>query len=238
MEICRFYTSKNPFDPITLDEYISRMAENQSEIFYFTGNSVEKMLQSPEIEGFLKRDIDVILLTDSVDDFWITVVLDYKDKKFKSISNENIQLDEIKKLEISKDEDNSDGEIGDEDGIKLISYIKTVLGDKVQDVVFSKKLVESPACLGLKDGQMNSKMEKFLIDQKQLASRTQKILEINKNHSLIKKMSNNLEADGESETLRDAIKNLFDFVCIIADEPLGDSNDFSLRVAKIINNIL
>ena len=236
MEICKFYTSKSQYDPISLDEYISKMGENQKEIFYLNGDNIDKMMRSPEIEGFIKRDIEVILMTDSVDDFWINVVMDYKDKKFKSIAQSDICLDDIKANELTDEE--KQNEINEEQISKLITCFKEVLGESVQDVIASKKLTESPACLGLKAGQMNMKMEKFLIDQKQLASRTQKTLEINPHHPLIKKMNDLYECDGSNEKLNDAIKNLFDFACIIADEPLANSMDFSFRATKIINNIL
>jgi len=236
MEICRFYTTKSPYDPISLDEYVARMGENQKEIFYLNGESIEKMMRSPDIEGFIKRDIEVILMTDGVDDFWTNVVLDYKDKKFKSISQESIALDDIKKLELTDEE--KQNEVSEEQISKLITCFKEVLGESVQDVVVSKKLTESPACLGLKEGQMNMKMEKFLIDQKQLAGRTQKTLELNPHHQLIKKMNDLYESEGSNEKLSDAIKNLFDFACIIADEPLSNSMDFSYRATKIINDIL
>ena len=85
---------------------------------------------------------------------------------------------------------------------------------------------------------MNMKMERFLIDQKQIGERAQKILEINKNHELIMKMNDLYEKNGASDDLKNAIKNLFDFVCIIEGEPLADSSDFSERASKIINNIL
>ena len=236
MEICRFYTTKSQFEPISLAEYVERMPSEQKEIFYLTGNSVEKMLKSPEIEGFLKRDIEVLLLTDSVDDFWITVVLDYKNVKFRSISQNNLILNDIKTIE--RNDQDSHEEVTDEQMEKLIATVKDVLGKIVQDVVISNKLVESPACLGLKEGQMNSKLERFLIEQKQLADKTQKILELNKDHTVIKKMNRLLEEEGPTDNLKDAIKNLFDFVCIIAEEPLNDSIDFSMRASKIINNIL
>lgn len=82
MEICRFYSSKSTDKTISLDEYISRMQENQKEIFYVNSDSLEKALKNPNLEGFMKRDIEVLFMIDSVDDFWVNVVVDYKDKKF------------------------------------------------------------------------------------------------------------------------------------------------------------
>jgi molecular chaperone HtpG len=235
MEICRFYSSKSTDKMISLDEYLSRMQENQKEIFYINSDSLEKALKNPHLEGFMKRDIEVLFMIDSVDDFWVNVVLDYKDKKFKSIAQENINLNEIKKLE---DDGENQNQIDDENLNKLLQCFKETLGSSVQDVVLSTKLRKSPACLGVKEGQMNMKMERFLIDQRQLSERSQKVLEINKNHELIVKMNDLYEKNGSNEELKDAIKNLFDFVCIIEGEPLADSSDFSERASKIINNIL
>ena len=234
MEICRFYSSKSTDKMISLDEYISKMPENQKEIFYINSDSVAKALKNPHLEGFAKRDIEVLFMVDGVDDFWVNVVLDYKNKKFKNISQENINLNEIK--DIPKEENES--KIDDEKLNKLIQCFKDTLSLSVQDVVLSTKLGKSPACLGIKEGQMNMKMERFLIDQKQIGERAQKILEINKNHELIMKMNDLYEKNGASDDLKNAIKNLFDFVCIIEGEPLADSSDFSERASKIINNIL
>lgn len=234
MEICRFHSSKSTDKMISLDEYISRMPENQKEIFYINGDNIEKIMRNPHLEGFIKRDIEVIFMTDGVDDFWTNVVLEYKDKKFKNISQDNINLNEIKEI---KDEE-VESKLKNEELEKLIQCFKDVLGKSIEDVVLSTKLGKSPACLGIKEGQMNMKMERFLLDQKQLGERSNKVLEINKNHELIVKMNDLYEKNGLNDDLKNAIKNLFDFVCIIEGEPLADSSDFSDRASKIINNIL
>lgn len=242
LDLCLFENSKNSEKLISLAEYIQQMPETQQEIFYFTGASVEEMLRNPQLEGFLARDINVLLMVDGVDDFWLNVVSEYKDKKFKSISQADIDLELIKNLPSescqTKDNEENKDEAYVEEINNLTKYFKEVLGDSVKDVIISKKLSSSPACLAVQEGQMNMKMERFLIDQKQLQSKTAKIFEINKNHSLIKKISENFKENGDNEELKEKILNLFDFVCIIEGEDLANSKSFSERAAKILNNLL
>lgn len=247
LDVCLFSSSKRPDSLISLKDYIGAMPENQKEIFYLTGNNISEMISDPQLEGFLEKGIEVLLLSDGVDDFWTNVVLEYKDKKFKSISMTDIDLSFIsgeKKEEDKKENDESENQISDEDK-NLIGFFKDILGEAVKDVVISKKLSSSPACLGISDGGMNMKMERFLLDQKQIHSKSAKILEINKDHSLISKISHKLkEADSEYDKnelkteFSEKIWNLFDFVSIIQGEDLFDSKAFSKRASRILDEII
>lgn len=232
-EVCRFKTTKSGDKFISLDEYVKNMQKDQEAIYYLSGESIASLMKSPQIEGFLKKDIEVILLTDSVDDFWTTVNHEYKDKAFKSITRSGIELD---KEEPQKDDKkkSSKKEKAEKDNSELVSFIKNALGDKVQDVKISRKLSDSPVCLTVPEGGMDIRMEKFLIEQKQMLTSTPKILEINPNHPIVSYLSNNLQSDSAN----DLAELLFDEACIIEGESLKDVSAFSKRFNSFLQKAL
>merc|ERR1712224_606342 len=169
LELCRF-RSINEANPISLDLYIDKMLNKQKNIYFLNGENINAMKSNPQIEGFKNRSINVILLADYVDNFWVNVVNKYKNKELKSITNNNINLDDIKKIEkiekTNKIEEQND----------LIKLIKETLEEKVKEIKISSKLVNSPACISTPEGSINLRMEKFLKEQKQLYKKTTKIM--------------------------------------------------------------
>lgn len=235
LEVCRFYSAlQNRL--ISLDEYISTMKEGQSEIYYLTGESIDKLKNSPQLEGFISRNIDVLLLTDTVDDFWVNVVPDYKDKELKSVTRSSIDLD---KMGAPEEEEKTEEHKSEEDKeiTSLISFIKTTLAGQIADVRLSGKLTDSPVCLGVKEGAMDIRMERFLIDQKQLAARSAKVLEINPKHPIISNIAHQVNA-GNLEGVADIIHVLFDQACIMEGEPINDAGAFSRRLSGFLQKAL
>lgn len=241
MGICRFYTTFSGGKLDSIDNYISRMAENQKYIYYFIGSNIDSMMKSPQIEGFLSRKIEVVLLTDPVDDFWTTVISEYKDKKLMSVTNSSVDLDNV------DDNSSEEGDVVEDDNKEnydsepmniLIKYIKKVLGDDVAEVKISKKLTDSPICLAIKDGGMDMRMERFLIEQKQLNYKTPKIFEINPSHPLITKLADIYSRKGESFGLSQYIRFLFDLSCVSEGENLSDIPSFVERSISILSEVL
>lgn len=180
LEVCRFKSTKSSNNLISLEEYVSGMKEDQEAVYYFNCEENSSIENSAQLEGFLKRDIEVILLSDQVDDFWVNVIHQYKDKPITSVSTSGISL--------NKEEDTqSDAHQG------LIEFCKKTLGSKVKEVILSNKLEESPACISTPPGSMNAKMEKMLIEQRQLGGYSAKNLEINPKHPLIKYIDSNCQ---------------------------------------------
>jgi molecular chaperone HtpG len=232
LEVCRFYSVlQNKF--ISLDEYIAAKKPGQENIFYLTGDDVEKLKHSPQLEGFITRGIDVLLLTDTVDDFWVNVVPSYKDVELKSVTRSGIELDKIagEKKEEAKEEANKEPEKELEN---LIAFIKTTLEGQIADVRLSGKLTDSPVCLAVNEGAMDIRMERFLIDQKQLAGRSTKILEINPKHTIITSLAHDISSHGSTEGAQDVVRVLFDQACIIEGEPISDAGAFSRRLSSFI----
>ncbi|AIF81689.1 heat shock protein 90 [endosymbiont of Acanthamoeba sp. UWC8] len=234
LEACRFYTTRSGENLISLDEYINNMLDGQEHIYFLTGISLEDLRKNPQLEGFAKRDIEVILLPDYVDDFWVNVINQYKNKELRSINTAGIDLDSIKKIEASQEEKTPDAEdssaqANDEE---LVTYIKSVLTDRVKEVKISKKLVDSPSCLAIPEGAMNIRMEKYLIDQKQLSKKTAKILEINPNHPILINIKKLLGSEGNKAA--DLVEIIFNQACLIAGEAMDDPYAFTKKINELI----
>jgi molecular chaperone HtpG len=245
-EICRFYSSKSPDKLISLSEYFDRAKSGQDKIYFLTGETVEKIKSSPQLEIFLKKDIEVLFLTDAVDEFWVTVAVPYKvkdkDWEFQSINRHDVDVENIDKPKEEKSE--SDEEKKNESEIKdvtisqfegLIKFMKEFLGDKVKDVRISKKLTSSPVCLAVDSGSMDIRLERFLLEQKQIQAGTAKILEVNPDHSIVKFLNANYANAEKKNEVSDKIATLFDLACIIEDEPIKDAKDFSRRLQDLMN---
>ncbi|MEQ1788911.1 MAG: molecular chaperone HtpG [Rickettsiales bacterium] len=232
LDVCRFHTSNGDNDTVTsLDGYISRMKEKQENIFYLTGENLNTIRQSPQLEGFTARGIEVLLLNDHVDDFWVNTVTDYKLKQLKSITRSDIDLDNIKNNKTDKDEEKPD--VPPEGIDKLCERIKTILGDSVSEVRTTKKLGQSAVCLATKEGGMDFRLEQFLIEQKQLVSAAAKILEINPQHAIIRHLAEKPDAN-----IDDAVWLLFDQARILEGEEITDPAAFTRRLQNFVEKSL
>jgi len=238
LEICRFYSSKSPDKFISLAEYLERAKAGQDKIFFLTGESVEKIKSSPQLEIFLQKDVEVLFLTDAVDEFWVTVALPYKDKEFQSINRHDVDLKDIEKNPEEKAEEEKSEEIKDVTSSQfegLTKFIKEILGDKIKSVRISKKLTGSPVCLAVDAGSMDIRLERFLLEQKQIQAGSAKIFEINPSNSIIKNLNVDYLDSAKRQQVLDRINTLFDVACIIEDEPIKDAKDFSRRIQALMN---
>jgi molecular chaperone HtpG len=229
MEVCHFKTTKSDDKLVTLDNYLKNMSADQDKIYYLAADSIEAAKNSPQLEGFLKKNIEVVLLTDPVDDFWVNVNHEYKTKELVSITRAGLDIDDSDKDKINKTKKEPAQDVKD-----TIAYFKEILGDKVFDVVESKKLSDSPVCLTTQEGGMDMRMERFLIAQKQLIKATPKIMEINSDHNIIKFIGKNTNSD----KARDLVELLFDEACIIEGETINDTNAFSKRFNNFLEKLL
>lgn len=233
LDVCRFHSTAGDNDFITnLDGYISRMKEGQENIFYLTGENLNVIRQSPQLEGFTSRGIEVLLLNDHVDDFWVNVVQDYKGKQLKSVTRSDINLENIK-IEKSSDKSEEIPASSQEVMEKLCKRIKDILGKSVSEVRITQKLGQSAVCLATKDGTMDFRLERFLIEQKQLAVASAKILEINPHHPIIKHLAEKQEAD-----IGDAVWLLFDQARILEGEEITDPAAFTHRLQSFVEKTL
>lgn len=229
LEVCHFRTTKSGDKAISLDTYIENLQDGQKTIYYLTGDNLAAIKNSPQLEVFLKKDIEVILLTDSVDDFWTTVNHEYKGFEMVSINRSGLDIDELEGKEAPKESQDAN-----ELSTNTITAFKKILEGKVMNVVASKKLSDSPVCLSVQEGAMDMRMERFLLSQNQLASASLKILEINTNHPLVKFIGEN----PDTEKSKELGLLLFDQACIVEGESIANPGDFARRLNKVLEGIL
>jgi molecular chaperone HtpG len=182
-EIARFHTTHGEVWR-ALKDYVNDLRPNQTEIYYLAGDSLEQLRGSPQLEGFKARGIEVLLLSDPVDNFWVTTALGYDGKPFRSITQGDIDLSGVPLLEEKTDATNDKEESAPETA-KLVERLKTLFEAELSDVRTSSRLVESPACLVAPAGGPDRGLGKLL--EKQAGSGgTKPVLEINPDHDFIK----------------------------------------------------
>lgn len=219
----------------SLDEYVARMKPGQDAIFTLAGAQVEALRRSPQLEGFRAKDVEVLLLTDPIDEFWIPMVRTFKDKKFTSAAAATADLGKI--AAASPSEEKQDAAAGDAPGLdRLIGMIKTVLADTVKDVRLSGRLTESPVCLVAADGDMDMYLERLLRQHRRLDADvpTLRILEVNPHHALIRQMAARAEAGAGEAELTDAAWLLLDQARILEGDPLPDPSAFARRLTAVM----
>ena len=231
LELCRFYSCRKG-DYISLAQYVTEMKEKQEEIYYLSSETVEQAEISPHIEGFKARDIDVIVLSDPIDEFWLPLVPDFEGKKFKSASRGALDLDKF-------ESENSEKKKADPSKFDLlIARIKTNLGEKISDVRLSSTLTESPVCLVADEGGMDIQMERLMKAHNRDFQGAPRILEINPDHELVialNKLADAKSSSKESELVDDAALLLFDQAQIIEGRMPADLTAFSKRMTRIMS---
>lgn len=236
LEVCRFHSTQGE-GLVSLDDYVARMKDGQEDIYFLTGDNLSVMRASPQIEGFTSRGIEVLLLADHVDDFWVNVVPDFKGKGFKSVTRANVDLDELGKTEekAEEKEDKAENAAPAKDKIENLStWLKALYGEEIKEVRTTTKLTDSPACLAVGEGDMDMRMERFLLEHRQLPKRAAKILEINPKHPLVRYLAEEVSANGQTDDLKDAALMLLDQAKIVEGEPLADASAFAKRLAKFM----
>jgi molecular chaperone HtpG len=234
LDVCRFHSTEGP-SPISLEDYASRMKEGQEEIFYLTGDSLDAMRKSPLLEGFTARGIEVLLFADHVDDFWVSVVHEFKGKKLKSITRSNIDLDKFGASDAKPTSEEATGEAPDAEKMAaLVSLLKQTFGEDIKDVRTTSKLTGSPACLAVDEHDMDMRMERFLVEHRQLPRRSAKILEINPSHPLIRAMAARIGEGSATADVEDAAFLLLDQAKIVEGETISDPAAFARRLSRFM----
>lgn len=233
-ELARFKTTYGD-DLISLKDYTERMKEGQDAIFYITGENVDQIAQSPQLEGFKAKGVEVLLLSDPVDEFWVTSAGAYDDKQFKSATRGGADLDKISKDGSDDKSDDKKAEKKSSNIDPLVAAFKVTLGDKVKDVVASERLTDSAVCLVAGEGDMDIQLERLLKQHKQLDQSTPRVLEINPDHVLIKNLNEiATKSDNIDASIEDAAWLLLDQARIVEGEKVADPVAFAKRMASVM----
>ena len=232
LELVRFRSTSGS-DLVSLNDYVSRMKEGQEAIYYITGDNFETLENSPQLEGFRARGVEVLLLSDPVDDFWLSAVFEHDGHALTSATRGATDLSKIGE-EPEKDESEEEETTKDSEIATLIALVKQTLGDSVKDVRTSDRLTDSAVCLVADEGDMDMRLERMLKAHKQLDTKSVRILEINPGHALIKNMATAAIKGGAADDLADLAHLLLDQARIIEGEVLPDTAAFSRRMATVM----
>ena len=232
LELVRFRSTAGE-DLLSLKDYVARMKEGQEAIYYITGDDLQTLETSPHLEGFRARGVEVLLLSDPVDDFWLSAVFEYDGHALTSATRGTTDLSNMGE-EPAKDETDEVEPAGDSELATLIALIKQTLGETVKDVRTTDRLTDSAVCLVADDGDMDMRLERMLKAHNQLNSDSVRILEINPKHDLIKNMAGAATKGGAADDLADLAFLLLDQARIIEGEALPDAAAFSRRMATVM----
>jgi molecular chaperone HtpG len=229
LEICRFSSTQNG-ELTSLSDYVGRCKDGQDAIYYMAGNDMKKISQSPHLEGFRAKGVEVLLLADHVDEFWLQHITEFEGKTFKSVTRGATDLDKI-----SGDDAADSPALND-----LIVAIKMELGGAVKDVRPSKRLTESPVCLIADDGDMDVNMERLLKQHGKLTDGMPRVLELNPDHRIVKKLAERAAGnEAASDTLlKDAAHLLLDQARIADGEAPADPAEFVRRLSAVLDSAL
>jgi molecular chaperone HtpG len=230
LELCRFKTTASD-TPISLATYVERMKEGQEAIYYITGEDAAALKKSPQIEGFLAKGVEVLLLTDAIDEFWPSAVPTYKEKALKPVTQTGGDLGKIKGDEAEAEKKKAEEAPADALS-SLIAGFKLSLGESVKDVRKSERLTESAVCLVSDEGDMSIHLERLMRQHQQLSGTRPRILEINPGHPLIKRLAEKAKDSGTGDWLEDAAQLLLDQARILEGETLPDPTAFARRMAS------
>lgn len=209
----------------TLDEYISRAKADQKSIYYITGDDVPTLRNNPQLEAFKEKGIEVLLLTDPIDEFWTQTLTTYKTFAIKHISQADIDLKVERK----------EAKAGDGDLQKLASLMAEMFKSEVGKVEVTEKLTKSPAALNVENGQMSIHLERLMRNhQQQTAFASTRILEINPYHPLIIKLCDMISDDAKKAEISEVSRLILDQAKIAEGEAVSDPSFFAEKMSEYI----
>jgi molecular chaperone HtpG len=229
--LARFKTTTSAGEWRSLKDYIASLKDNQTAIYYLAGDDAKRLETSPHLEGFRARGIEVLLLADPVDSFWVTSALGYEGKPFKSVTQGAADLALIPLA------DKPEGETPDitAEVAAFLAFAKTMLGDDVSDVRASERLTSSAVCLVAPDTGMDRRMEQILASAGKLDGTLQKpVLEINPRHALVTRLASAREAGSDAAFVENATRLLLDEARILDGTVPSDPAAFAERLSQVL----
>merc|ERR1712054_199082 len=231
-ELMRYHTSKSGDEQISFKEYVDRMKEGQNDIYYITGESIAAVSSSPFLENLRKKGLEVLYMVDPVDEYAVQQLKEFDGKKLKSTTKEGLDIadeDEKKKIEELKAEFEP-----------LSKLMKEVLGDKVEKVMVSDRIVDSPCVLTTSEYGWSANMERIMKAQALRDSSmtsymvSKKTMEINPNHAIMQELKDKASQDKSDKTVKDLIWLLFDTSLLTSGFSLEEPTQFAGRIHRMI----
>lgn len=218
------FTSSKEKKLVTLDEYVSRMPEDQKYIYYATGESVDRLEKLPQTEMVLDKGYEILYFTDDIDEFAIKMIMTYKEKEFKSVSSGD--------LGIESESDEQDAKEGDSEHQELFEAMNSLLSGKVKNVKASKRLKSHPVCLSA-EGELSIEMEKVLNAMPNGQEvKADKVLEINVNHEVFRSLKEAYAGDKDKLALYTSL--LYNQALLIEGLPIEDPVEFTNNICKVM----
>lgn len=221
--------SDSPVQMVSLEDYVKRMKPDQKKIYYITADSFNAAKSSPHLEIFRKNNIEVLLLSDRIDEWLVGHLTEFEGKPLQSVAKGDVNLDEIEQKIDKNEQKQKDEKIKSEFDV-VIKHVKTILGDQVKDVRISHRLTNSPSCLVADEHDMGAQLQRLLKAAGQQIAEVKPIFELNPEHMLVKK----LQAEQDEESFKDWTHILFDQAVLAEGGQLKDPALFVQRVNKLL----
>ena len=225
-----FDSSHDPEKKTTLSEYVMRMNSDQKEIFYLTGESRESIANSPHLEAFKARDVEVLFLSDPIDELMVQALTEYDEKKLKSIGKGTVSLG----TDEEQNKTRKDLNARQVEYVDLMSLLKKKLDSHITEVRLTNRLTDSPACLVVSDEDFSPQLDRILRAQQGRSEKQKRIMELNPAHDIVQKLQARVQTDKDDPLIDDYAHLLLGSAQIAEGSELSDSKRFTEALTKLM----